>query len=247
MREGKYIYCIIATDEAKEFGPIGLGGRGDEVHNVCCGGLSAVISNTQMTKYELSPETLLAHERVVEKVMKDYAVLPVRFCTVAESVTDIMRLLELRHNEFIGLIKDLENKAEIGVKVFWKDMEIVFNEIVNENAELKDKGLKFHRLAEGDRVEIGKEVAKILDDKREEESDIWTSSLIKLSNQYKILKVQKENMVFNAVFLVENLRMTKLDEKVNELAGRKGNRYDVKYIGPTPPYNFVNLELKLGK
>ena len=41
--EGKYIYCIIETDEPRSFGPMGIGGRGDEVYTVHHKGLAAVV------------------------------------------------------------------------------------------------------------------------------------------------------------------------------------------------------------
>ena len=34
LKEGKYIYCIIASSEAQSFGPLGIGGRGDELHTI---------------------------------------------------------------------------------------------------------------------------------------------------------------------------------------------------------------------
>ena len=46
--EGKYIYCIIATNEGRSFGPIGIGGRGDIVSTIGYEGLSAVISNSSL-------------------------------------------------------------------------------------------------------------------------------------------------------------------------------------------------------
>ncbi|MFH1652629.1 MAG: GvpL/GvpF family gas vesicle protein [Pseudomonadota bacterium] len=247
MQEGKYIYCIIATDEAKHFGPIGIGGRGDEVHNVCYGGLSAVISNTPLTRYELSKDTLLAHQRVVEQVMEEYTVLPVRFCTVAESVKDIIGLLQLRRNEFLGLIQDLDNKIEIGLKVYWKNMKNVFEELVQENSKLKEKGLVYSVLIKDELLQLGKEVAKFLDQKREEEGDIWMSVLTRLAHQDKILSMREDSMVLNAAFLMERIRQQEFDEKIELISGRNKNRYDVKYVGPTPPYNFVNMELHLGK
>src|SRR5580765_3855581 len=32
--QGKYVYCIIKTDIPRDFGPVGIGGRGDKVHTV---------------------------------------------------------------------------------------------------------------------------------------------------------------------------------------------------------------------
>jgi len=91
--EGKYLYGIIATDEARNFGPIGIGGRGDEVGTIAYRDLSAVVSNSPMTRYVLGKENLLAHERVIERVMKEFTVLPVRFCTVAANAEEIRRLV----------------------------------------------------------------------------------------------------------------------------------------------------------
>ncbi len=47
------------------------------------GDLSMVISNSPMTNYVISRENVLAHEKVVEEVMKEFTVLLVRFCTIA--------------------------------------------------------------------------------------------------------------------------------------------------------------------
>lgn len=243
--EGKYIYCIMATDEAKHFGPIGIGNRGDEVHNVCYEGLSAVISNSPLTKYELSQETLLTHQRVVEKVMKSHTVLPVRFCTVAETVEDILRLLQRSRREFLGLLKDMENKVEIGIKVFWKDMEKIFKELVQENPELKKKGREYFSLQKGDRLKLGAEAARFLQQKSIQESDQWMGALARLAHQYKNLPTKGEPMVMNAVYLVENLRQEAFDQRVEALFNRQEGRFDVHYVGPTPPYNFVNLTLNL--
>lgn len=243
--EGKYIYCIIGTDEAKHFGPIGIGGRGDEVHNVCYEGLSAVISNSPLTKYELSQETLLTHQRVIEKVMQGCTVLPVRFCTVAETVEDILRLLQRNRREFLGLLKDMENKVEIGIKVLWKDMGKIFKELVQEKPELKKKGEGYFSLQKGDRLKLGAEAAGYLQQKALEESDQWMSALARLSHQYKTLATKGETMVMNAVYLVETLRQQAFDRRVETLSNRQEGRLAVQYVGPTPPYNFVNLTLNL--
>ena len=42
--EGKYIYCIIDTNGVRNFGAIGMGGRGNVVSNISYQEISAVIS-----------------------------------------------------------------------------------------------------------------------------------------------------------------------------------------------------------
>ena len=93
VEEGKYIYCIIGTNEGRNFGPIGIGGRGDIVSTIGYEDLSAVISNFPLDKYVVNKENLIAHEKVVEEVMKNYTVLPMRFCTVASSAEEVRNLL----------------------------------------------------------------------------------------------------------------------------------------------------------
>jgi hypothetical protein len=51
-------------------------------------------------------------------------------------------------------------------------------------------------------------------------------------------------MIMNAAFLVSRTHEAAFDVRVKEL----GTRYDkltFKYTGPWPPYNFVNIRLKL--
>jgi hypothetical protein len=137
MEEGKYIYCIIETKAERNFGPIGIGGSGDEVTTLSHKDLSMVISNSPMTKYVVSQENLLAHEKVIEEVMKEFTVLPVRFCTIASSVDEVRNLLDRRYREFKNLLRDMDHKVELGVKALWKNMHTIFKEIVQENQGIK--------------------------------------------------------------------------------------------------------------
>jgi len=117
--EGKYVYCIIESNEGRNFGPIGIGERGDIVSTIGYNDISAVISSSPMTKYVINRENMMAHERVIEVVMKDYTVLPVRFCTIASSAEEVRTLLRRRYSEFKGLLRDMDNKVEMGLKAIW--------------------------------------------------------------------------------------------------------------------------------
>ena len=54
-----------------------------------------------------------------------------------------------------------------------------------------------------------------------------------------------DKMTANAAFLVERDREPEFDEVVNTIAKKYGQRLKFKYTGPRPPYNFVNIRLKL--
>jgi len=126
-KEGKYIYCIIATSQERNFGPIGIGERGDDVLTIGYNDLSMVMSNHPIVKFVVNRENMLAHEKVIEEVMKEFdGVLPVRFGTIASSADEIRNLLDRRYREFKTLLRDMDHKVELGVKGIWKDMDVIF-------------------------------------------------------------------------------------------------------------------------
>lgn len=56
--EGYYVYCIIEARGTRNFGPIGVGERGDVVSTVSYADLSAVISRVPMSKYVVSTQAV---------------------------------------------------------------------------------------------------------------------------------------------------------------------------------------------
>ena len=54
-----------------------------------------------------------------------------------------------------------------------------------------------------------------------------------------------DKMILNAAFLLEREREAEFDAAVNRVAKKFGERLNFKYTGPWPPYNFVNIRLKL--
>lgn len=246
--EGKYIYCIIETDEERNFGPIGIGGRGDEVVTIPYRDLSAVISNSPMTKYVISRENLTAHEMVIEKVMRDYTVLPVRFCTIALNAEEIRRLLENRYIEFKHLLRDMDNKIELGVKALWRDMDLIFQEITNENEEikiLKERVLKSPRQAYYNKIAVGEMVQSALEAKKNREGEEILSVLRKISVDYRTNRTYGDRMLLNAVFLVDKGREKEFDSRMDELDAKYKGRIKFSYVGPAPPYNFVNITIHI--
>ena len=56
-----------------------------------------------------------------------------------------------------------------------------------------------------------------------------------------------DKMIMNAAFLIHRHLETDFDAAVNAIAGKFSDRLNFKYTGPWPPYNFVNIRLKLEK
>ena len=216
-KEGHYIYCIIGSAQDRNFGPNGIGSRGDEVLTIGYNDLSMVVSNHPLTKFTVSRDNLIAHEKVIETVMKEFdSVLPVRFGTIASSADEIRNLLDRRYREFKNLLKDMDHKIELGVKGMWKDLKTIYQEIALENKEIKNAQEEMRSPKGGKKlgakIELGKLVEDALAKKKEKEQDKVADTLRRIAFNHKLAKTAGESMFMNASFLVDKGREKEFDK-----------------------------------
>ena len=246
--EGQYIYCIIGTGEARNFGPIGIGDQGAPVTTISYRDLGAVVSSVPMTRYVVSRETMLSHEKVIEMVMRDYTVLPVRFYIVAPNAEEIRNLLRRRYLEFKKLLRELDNKVELGLKILWKDMNAIFKEMVEENEQIKAVTARVTAGAGEeacqDKGAVRKMVKLALEEKKAREREAVLQPLKKLCSDLCLNKRYGDDMLMNAAFLVDRAREKEFDSRVEQLTSEYGDRMEFKYVGPAPPYSFVNIVVR---
>lgn len=256
--EGLYVYCIIGTEETRNFGPTGVGARGDVVTTLAYRDLSAVVSNVPMDRYVVGPETMLAHERVIEQVMKDHTVLPVRFYTVAPNAEEVRGvLLRTRYAEFKRLLRELDNKAELGLKALWKDMNQVLGEVLNGELGATIEGKAGSIPEDIEDIEGGEIPARLasssgplsegvrlaLDRKKAGLIERLLEPLRPLANELRLNRTYGDDMVMNAAFLVDGTREREFDARVERL-GSQLDDLVFNYVGPAPPYSFVNIVIK---
>lgn len=242
---GKYMYCIIRSAEPRQFATRGIGERGDIVHTVPFMDLAAVVSDSPIVEYESSRRNMMAHTLVLEEVMRDFTLLPVRFGTVAPSAEAIQeKVLKRRFGEFHGLLQELEGRVELGLKAFWYE-GVIFQEVVAENPPIRHlrDSLTGRRPEETyyERIRLGEVVEAAIWKKRDEDAEKILSPLRPLGYQSQVNKVVTDRMVLNAAFLVERSRQGEFDAAVKRLDEEMGKRLIFKYVGPVPPYNFVSI------
>jgi hypothetical protein len=244
-KQGKYIYCIIETKQERNFGPIGIGERGDEVLTIGYDDLSMVVSNYPLTKITANRENMLTHQKVIEEVMKEFdGVLPVRFGTIASGADEVRNLLDRRYREFKTALRDMGHKVELGVKGIWKNMDAIFSEIVKGNEAIKN--LK-RALAEGNsndmkaKMGLGRMVKKALDEKKEKQAGQIVDRLRRTSYEHKLNNTIGDEMFMNAAFLVDKGREKEFDNIIEDLSDEYKDKVKFMYAGPLPVFNFVNI------
>lgn len=245
-RSGKYVYCIIGSREPLSFGPIGIGVEPAEVHTINYGAIAAVVSDTPIEVYDPTRENVLAHERVNEAVMRDHTVIPMSFGTVFKTREDIIELLRTASDAFRDVLGKMQNKLEFGLKVLWEPETIIKEiELQDENVRrLKreissEKGSTYFA-----RMQYGRVVDSLLQEHSTRYVNEIFSSLRDVCVASRANKPIGEKMIVNGAFLVSRDKEADFDARVRQI-GAKLDKLTFKYTGPWPPYNFVNIRLKL--
>jgi gas vesicle protein GvpL/GvpF len=249
LEGGKYVYCIIRSDRQHHFGDIGIGGGG-RVSTIAYQDLAAVVSDTPIVIYDPTRENVLAHEFVNETVMKEFTVIPMSFGTVFRSEGDVTELLRSTYQAFSDVLDKMKDKIEFGIKVLW-DREKVIANLERENEEIRRLKDEISRHSTTSTYFARMQLGRMVESALEEMSAFYVGDIHESLRPVAVASRSNrpigDRMILNAAFLVERAQEQGFDEKVKDVSRKYEDLLTFKYSGPWPPYNFVNIKLKLEK
>ena len=234
-----YAYGIINSSDQLDKPIYGL--EGARVYNIPYGDLGVVVSDINEPIRETTND-ILEHEGVVEKLMTNYTVLPVRFRTVLNGEKPLLSMAQYYYRDFEDNLNRLRDKVEFGIKIIWpaeKIKESILNdceEIIQESFILDDSpGKRFMRRNminyKLDR-EFGKKADRFIKD-----IDTIIASLVA---EKKLEKLKTEHLLLEANYLVEKDKQKEFIEVFDHVKS-SFNGFWFLFSGPWPPYNFVIL------
>ncbi|HEX5437398.1 MAG TPA: GvpL/GvpF family gas vesicle protein [Gemmatimonadaceae bacterium] len=245
---GKYVYCIIRSERSNDFGAIGIGQGSNTVHTVHFRGLAAVVSDTPIVIYDPTRENVLAHEFVNETVMREHTVIPMSFGTVFRSEEDVTELLRSTYQAFNDVLDKMQDKIEFGLKVLW-DREKVIATIESTNDEIRHLKDEIDRNARNSTYFARMQLGRLMEAALEDTGNGFVADIHETLKQVAVAsrsnKPIGDRMIMNGAFLVERDREHAFDEAVRDVSRKYEELLSFKYTGPWPPYNFVNIKLKL--
>ncbi len=243
---GKYVYCIIEAAEALRFGPIGIGADPSEVYTVHYRNLAAVVSDAPLEVLDSTRENVFAHERVNETVMREHTVIPMSFGTIFKTREDIVELLRSAAEAFGDVLNKMQNKLEFGLKVLW-DREQAIRELEQDDEDIGRLKLEISS-QKGPTYFARMQYGRLVDAALQARSEGYVAEILNelrdVSVASRINKPIGEKVIMNAAFLISRDREAAFDARVKSIASRF-DTLTFKYTGPWPPYNFVNIRLKL--
>ncbi|OGX06660.1 MAG: hypothetical protein A3G87_00030 [Omnitrophica bacterium RIFCSPLOWO2_12_FULL_50_11] len=243
-RMGKYIYGIIEERKQKRFDIPGISGGEARPYTIPQGEFSAVVSDGPLEIYENTQENLLAHNRVLETVMKDYDVFPLRFGTVAKTEEEVRELLKMTSDQLSEAIRAVRGKVEYDVEIDVDEKKLLQEVQANSPVIQQIKSLSQGRTVTLDeQIKVGKVVAQELVKEKLALAAFVKNSLSFGIEKITSLRLPRPETLLNLAFLLKKENTPAFENLIQELDQKLEDKLRFKVTGPLPPYHFSELKL----
>ncbi len=267
---GKYIYGVINIDTEKFFNldeiiafediysftsptdVVNSSKTSNRAYTVSFQDIAAVVKDSGMVDYSHMPKDTLArllvsHQQLIEKVMIEHTVIPVRLGTLAQSNEGVKEILARGYRTIKDIFERAKNTIEIDVVATLNDFKSFLQEI-SEGKEIKQlKQLLLGKkggVTVDDQMKIGVLVKKHSDKKKETFADQIQTALGQVAQDSKAHDLMDDEMVLNTAFLIGRNKQREFEQKVNQLNDEFEDKLNFRCVGPLPPYSFYTLEVK---
>jgi len=247
-----YLYCVTFANGSQSFGRIGIGEYDEEVRTIARDGIGIAVSRSpQISFAEIPPEQTLrhlaAHQGVIEQVMKQSTVIPVKFGTYVDSMAEVLKILQDNRSQLVQALEKFNGKIELDVVASWPDLGPLFQEIAQEEPIQRMKAqiatLKSD-LALQRKIKLGEQVKERLDERRKHLAQEILAVLREFAYDLAINDLKDDSMIVNVALLLDRSAEGHLDAKINELDKRFDGALNFRCVGPLPPYSFGTAEVK---
>ena len=212
--------------------------------------LLAELSKNAGAVHSGTGEILQAHENVIDTLMQETTVIPLKFGTILKDEEAALKMLQDNEEKFKSLLAKFDGKVEWGLKVY-ADKQALIKHIMQIEP-------KFTKL-EDKREKLSRGAAYLLGRKMEEEvQDHVVAQLNQVAeeifqecgkdaaeaklNETLPQKVtgKKKEMILNAAYLVEREKGDHLQQRGKSFRDKYALMgLDLEFSGPWPPYNFI--------
>lgn len=250
----KLIYAVLlvtGNNEDKLFETVSClkGYTGSTLYTVQLNNLAAVVCNIAAADLVKDVPSILGYAHVIESLMKEYTLLPMRFGSIIESTDQIFAMLLKNSTKFQSKLQSLEDKYEFGLKIKFDSNElkedltskvgIQIND--SEPLSVKEESSIFRQYVE----------QKLIKHRLEEQYLAFKETVLTRLSEY--LKPLNESFFFDkhggsssiidTYMLMSIYKKEEIVDLVNSLQFEFPS-ISFTLTGPWPPYNFADITLK---
>ncbi len=231
-----HLYGVIGADADL---PDGLVGRGTApVSTVADDRLAVLVSEIDHAE-RVGRSDLLAHAHLLEQVADGCTVIPIQFGMVMPDEETVRReLLGARGDHTYALLRAFADLVQLTVITDY-DEEEALRELVRRDPDLRAmRSAAFRDMPA--KMRLGEAVAAALEELRAEDADRVLQRLAPHARAVAFNEVRDAYSVTNVALLVDRDSRSRLDRAVAELRKDPSGRLRVRYVGPQPPYAFLD-------
>jgi hypothetical protein len=204
-------------------------------------GLLALVSLVHRT--ELRAADVRAHWRVLERAFEHATVLPVRFGTVMQNEGEVRgRLLEPNEDRLSELLQAMNGLIQLNLRGRYDEGSLLAG-ILGEApglARMRERADRSGALA--DQVALGRLVEQEVEQQRARDTALVVRALESLAMAVRGEPVRHPE-AFNLAFLVARDGTDAFGAGVARVRDALGDRIEIRYVGPVPPFSFADSEL----
>ncbi len=232
-----YLYAI--TDQPEAVVPARPGLVGGFPLPIPYRDIAAVVSPISTTRISPTESELWQHEGVIEALMRDRTVLPVRFGTVLTDHDAVQDILVAHYADFVVALERVRGRVELGLRVLWETSQLALAE-----GELPRKGppntmdgraYLLARLEAAQRIQAWRRQA-------EELAAELHDPLSRLATESTRQVLLTPRLLLTAAYLIERTQVDIFRAGVEQLSAANPGLYFL-CTGPWPPYSFVRISV----
>ncbi|WP_165168562.1 GvpL/GvpF family gas vesicle protein [Rothia uropygialis] len=236
-----YFYGIILNDSGEQFDLEGV--QNQSVRKISSGRLGAVVSDVDTVEDLGTPNNLVAHTTVLDRIGANEPILPLAFGTVVPDPDDITRdVLDPNEQKYYDSLVRLKGHAQYTLLVRF-DRERVLREIVEENGEAAELRAAIAGTSEDEtrpqRIRLGEIIVAAFDVKRSTEAEPLLERIEKVTAEHVVREAGQAEDVVEVAVLIENDATEDFESAVEELAEQNQQRLVFRLLGPQAPYDFL--------
>ncbi len=225
-----YLYAI--TDHVDAPLPPESGIADEPLVNSTYKDIAAVVSQLAVVRVEPTEANVWRHETVLEALMQQRTVLPVRFGTAISDAEAVYGILATHYASFTKNLQKVCGRVELGLRVLWDPLR----QAADESASLPSQSgydYMLARLDEHRRKQEQQQQAEAL------VTEIQ-APLLRLAVEHRQRVLITPRMLLSAAYLVDRSAEAAFHESVSLLTEAYPT-LQFLCTGPWPAYNFVEL------
>jgi hypothetical protein len=228
-----YLYAI--TDRPELPVPAEPGLEGTSLFNLTYQDIAAIVSPLTIAEMPPTEDNVWRHEAIVEALMADRAVLPVRFGTVLADEAAVQAALAVHYADFVASLDRVRGRVELSLRVLWDDAPPPPQpspEGGGGNGRGRGRAYLMARLEEERQRQAWRQRAEALAVELHTPLDRLAAESIR-----QVLVTPR--LLLTVAYLVERDQTAAFRREVEALSTAHPELRFL-YTGPWPPYNFVS-------